>query len=104
MGSSGTTHKVGLVLLRFLEVACGAIILGILGAFCQRVRSDGAQVDGRIIYAMCVGGISIAFALLSCALLRLRFMFFPFDFVLSIMWLVAFCLLITVFITPMVMN
>jgi len=89
----GTARKVTLLLIRFGEIVCGAVVLGILGAFCERVRSDGATVDGRIIYAMVVSGITIVYSLMSCALLKFQFLIFPFDFVLFIMWLVAFSLL-----------
>jgi hypothetical protein len=92
----GTARKVTLLLIRFGEIVCGAVVLGILGAFCERVRSDGATVDGRIIYAMVVSGITIVYSLMSCALLKFQFLIFPFDFVLFIMWLVAFSLLASV--------
>ncbi|EEU33767.1 uncharacterized protein NECHADRAFT_89158 [Fusarium vanettenii 77-13-4] len=96
MASSGTGHKVASVILRFLELACGAIVLGLLGRFCYLVdEATNVSVDGRIIYAMVVAGITIVYSILVFAPFDILFMSFPFDFVLFIMWLVAFCLLET---------
>jgi hypothetical protein len=97
----GTARKVVILFIRFGELVCGAVVLGILGSFCERINSIDATVDGRIIYAMVVSGITIVYSLLSCALLKLQFFLFPIDFVLFIMWLVAFCLLATVCIAIM---
>ncbi|KNB06543.1 hypothetical protein FOXG_07233 [Fusarium oxysporum f. sp. lycopersici 4287] len=97
MTSSGSGHKVASVILRFLELACGAIVLGLLGHFCDLVNeASNISVDGRIIYAMVVAGITIVYSIVFFAPFDILFMAFPFDFILFIMWLVAFCLLETV--------
>uniref|UniRef100_A0A0D2XTD1 MARVEL domain-containing protein n=1 Tax=Fusarium oxysporum (strain Fo5176) TaxID=660025 RepID=A0A0D2XTD1_FUSOF len=96
MTSSGSGHKVASVILRFLELACGAIVLGLLGHFCDLVNeASNISVDGRIIYAMVVAGITIVYSIVFFAPFDILFMAFPFDFILFIMWLVAFCLLET---------
>jgi hypothetical protein len=97
MANSGSGHKVASVILRFLELACGAIVLGLLGRFCYLINeTSNVSVDGRIIYAMVVAGITIVYSIVVFAPIDILFMAFPFDFILFIMWLIAFCLLETV--------
>lgn len=97
MAKSSNGHKVASVILRFLELACGAIVLGLLGRFCHLVdEASDVSVDGRIIYAMVVAGITIVYSIVVFAPIDILFMAFPFDFILLIMWLIAFCLLETV--------
>ncbi|KAK2687229.1 hypothetical protein QWA68_014255 [Fusarium oxysporum] len=96
MANSGSGHKAASVILRFLELACGAIVLGLLGRFCYLINeTSGVSVDGRIIYAMVVAGMTIVYSIVVFAPIDVLFMAFPFDFILFIMWLIAFCLLET---------
>ncbi|KAH7211362.1 hypothetical protein DER44DRAFT_859542 [Fusarium oxysporum] len=96
MANSGGGHKVASVILRFLELACGAIVLGLLGRFCYLINeTSNVSVDGRIIYAMVVAGMTIVYSIVVFAPIDVLFMAFPFDFILFIMWLIAFCLLET---------
>ncbi|KAH6949630.1 hypothetical protein DER45DRAFT_588453 [Fusarium avenaceum] len=93
LGSS-SGHKVASVILRFLELACGAIVLGLLDRFCHLVdEASNVSVDGRIIYAMVVAGITIVYratefhelvrySILLFAPFDIFFMSFPFDFIL----------------------
>lgn len=92
----GTTSKVVLVCLRIWQLICSAIVLGILAAFVYRVSDADGPSDGRVIYGLVTAAISTAFSILFMAPFRFSFMAFPGDFILWIMWLVAFCLLDTV--------
>lgn len=93
---TGTPHKIVSVILRFGEFASAVIVLGILSRFCYLISIAQASADGRIIYAMVVAGISIVYSFFFCPPFKSLFLGFPFDFVLFIMWLVAYCLLQTV--------
>ncbi|KAH7109333.1 hypothetical protein EDB81DRAFT_849352 [Dactylonectria macrodidyma] len=95
MAHTGTAHKVISVLLRLGEFACAVIVLGILCRFCYLISIAQADADGRIIYAMVVAGIGIIYSFFFCPPFKSLFLGFPFDFVLFVMWLVAYCLLQT---------
>ena len=96
MAKTGTAHKVISVILRFSEFACAVIVLGILSRFCHLISLAEADVDGRIIYAMVVASIGIIYSVFLSPPFKSLFLAFPFDFVLFVMWLVAYCLLQTV--------
>jgi hypothetical protein len=93
MAKSGTAHKVVSVLLRFVEFASAVIVLAILARFCHLLGVVDANTDGRLIYAMVVASIGIVYTIIFFAPVRMLFLAFPADFVLFIMWLVAYCLL-----------
>jgi hypothetical protein len=71
-------------------------VLGILARFLHVLSDAGATRDGRIIYGIVVASISTLFAIVFVAPFLYSFLAFPFDFVMFVMWLVLFCLLITV--------
>lgn len=89
---SGVAHKVISVLLRLSEFACALIVLGILSRFVYLIGVAQAHVDGRIIYGIVVASLGIIYSILFCPPFRNMFLSFPFDFVLFVMWLVAYCL------------
>ncbi|KAH7111941.1 hypothetical protein B0J13DRAFT_270210 [Dactylonectria estremocensis] len=93
MARSGGAHKIASVILRFLEFCCAVIVLGLLSRFVYLVGIAGVHCDGRIIYAIVVASIGTAYSILLCAPFDALFLSFPFDFVLFVMWLVAYCLL-----------
>jgi hypothetical protein len=93
---SGAAHKVASVILRFGEFCSAVIVLGILSRFCYLISIRQVDADGRIIYAMVVAGISMVYSFFFCVPIKFLFLGFPFDFVLFVMWLVAYCLLQTV--------
>ncbi|KAH7313926.1 hypothetical protein B0I35DRAFT_436114 [Stachybotrys elegans] len=95
MARTGTAHKVVSVLLRFGEFACAVIVLGILSRFCYLLSISQADADGRIVYAMVVASIGIVYSILFCLPIKYLFFGFPLDWVLFVMWLVAYCLLQT---------
>lgn len=71
-------------------------MVGILARFLHVLSEAGATRDGRVIYGIIIASISIVFAIVFIAPLLYSFLPFPVDFALFIMWLVLFCLLITV--------
>ncbi|KAG7284913.1 hypothetical protein NEMBOFW57_009528 [Staphylotrichum longicolle] len=91
----GAGSKVALVGLRIWELICSVIVLGILGSFLHRLSDAGVSRDGRIVYGVVTASISTVFSIVFIAPFLYAFIAFPGDFILWIMWLVAFCLLIT---------
>ncbi|WZH40830.1 hypothetical protein QYS62_001768 [Fusarium acuminatum] len=96
MKESGSAHKVISVLLRLAELASAVIVLGLLSRFCYYIGIAQASVDGRIIYAIVVACLGIMYSIFFCPPFRNMFLGFPFDFLLFVMWLIAYCLLQTV--------
>ncbi|KAH7255967.1 hypothetical protein BKA59DRAFT_521042 [Fusarium tricinctum] len=95
MKESGSAHKVISVLLRLAELASAVIVLGLLSRFCYYIGIAQASVDGRIIYAIVVACLGIMYSIFFCPPFRNMFLGFPFDFLLFVMWLIAYCLLQT---------
>ncbi|KAK5992070.1 hypothetical protein PT974_05467 [Cladobotryum mycophilum] len=91
----GVAHKIASVALRLFELSCAIIVLGILARFSYLISIVQVNADGRIVYAMVVAGIGIIFSFFFCPPFNALFMSFPFDFIMFILWLVAFCLLET---------
>lgn len=96
MAESGVAHKVISVILRLSELASAIIVLGILSRLTYLVGIAGDSVDGRIIYVIVVASLGIMYSIMFCAPFKSLFLGFPFDFVMFVMWLVAYCLLQTV--------
>ncbi|KAH7112778.1 hypothetical protein B0J13DRAFT_631410 [Dactylonectria estremocensis] len=92
---TGTAHKIVSVILRIGEFCCAVIVLGLLSRFCYLISIAQESADGRIVYAMVVAGIGIVYSFFLCPPFKSLFLSFPFDFVLFVMWLVAYCLLQT---------
>ncbi|KAH7109389.1 hypothetical protein B0J13DRAFT_516947 [Dactylonectria estremocensis] len=95
MAHEPVAHKVVSVILRLTQLSCAVIVLGILSHFCYVISIAQVHADSRIIYAMVVSGISIVYTIPFCLPFDTLFLGFPFDLILWIMWLVAFCLLET---------
>ncbi|KAL6409999.1 hypothetical protein AUP68_06407 [Ilyonectria robusta] len=93
MARSRAAHKVAPVILRFLEFCCAVIVLGLLSRFVYLTGIAEVNCDGRIIYTLVVAGIGIVCSILLCPPFVALFLSLPFDFVLFVMWLVAYCLL-----------
>ncbi|KAI9147116.1 hypothetical protein HJFPF1_13148 [Paramyrothecium foliicola] len=93
--SSGIAHKIISVLLRLGELASGVIVMGILARFCYLISIPQAWADGRVVYAMVCAGITIVYSIFFSLPFKPMFLAFPVDFILFVMWLVAFCLLQT---------
>ncbi|KAB5549411.1 hypothetical protein GE09DRAFT_966402 [Coniochaeta sp. 2T2.1] len=89
MGAS----KVLSVLLRLWELACSAIVLGVVGGFFSRVNQANSYADNRLVYTIVIASISTAVSLLFMMPFTFTFMACPLDFILFALWLVAFILL-----------
>lgn len=93
-------HKLVSITLRFLQIVCASVVLGILGEFTASTKSNGESVDRRIIYALALSAITLVWALATVIPYKLQFRAFPMDVALFIMWLTAFCLMETVRLNP----
>jgi hypothetical protein len=92
----GAASKGLAVILRLGELSCSVIVLGILGRFLAIVGQANTYADSRIVYAVVVASIAIAFSIIFFPPFTYSFMAFPVDFILFTLFLVAFCLLETV--------
>lgn len=90
------TYKIASPLLRGLELVCAAIVLGILAHYTYLVDQADGDSDGRIIYSLVIGAISVFFSIILMYPAWWTFYACPLDFVLSICWYVAFGLMINV--------
>ncbi|KAF5640833.1 hypothetical protein F52700_3545 [Fusarium sp. NRRL 52700] len=95
MAETGIAHKIMSVILRLSELSSAIIVLGILSRFCYLAGIAEAHVDGRIIYTIVVSCFGIIYSICFCPPFKVMFLGFPFDFVMFVMWLVAYCLLQT---------
>ncbi|KAL1843222.1 hypothetical protein VTJ49DRAFT_2553 [Mycothermus thermophilus] len=92
----GTASKIALVLLRLGELACGAIILGIIGYFFRSSTKAGLiEPSGRLVYAAIIAALTILDSLLFIVPYAYSFWSFPLDVFFFLAWLVVFCVLIT---------
>ncbi len=89
----GAASKILSVCLRLGELACSIIVLGIVGHFLSRLSSASVYADNRLIYTIVVASISTFASLMFMVPFTCSFLAFPFDFILFVLWLVAFCLL-----------
>lgn len=92
----GSTSKVCSVILRAWELVCSAVVLGLTARFVNLVIRAGGSNDARIVYTLTLASISTLYSILFMPPLMYNFLAFAADFILFVMWLVAFCLLVTV--------
>lgn len=85
-----------LVALRIFQLICCVIVLGILAYLVHRLNEAGAHKENWLVYGIVLAPISTAFSLVFIAPFMYSFLAFPADFAFFVMWLVLFCLLITV--------
>ncbi len=85
-----------LVALRIFQLICSVIVLGILAYLVHRVNEAGAHKEHWLVYGIVLAPISTAFSLVFMPPFMYSFLAFPADFAFWVMWLVLFCLLITV--------
>lgn len=92
----GAASKVINVILRIGELASCAIVLGQLGHFLWILADANAPSDPHIVYTTVVASIGIFLSVVLVLPFTYSFLAFPVDFIMAILWLVAFCLLETV--------
>lgn len=81
------------IILRFLELAFAIIVAGIVGHSLHQSDEANATPLRRVIYTEVVAGLSILTALLLLFPMTYSFAVFAVDFILFILWIVAFGLL-----------
>ncbi len=96
----GTASKVISVIFRLAEAVASIILLGLLGTFLGIVSNAGVYADPRVIYAIVIACMGVFLSLLFMLPFTYSFMVFPMDFVMFLLFLVAFCLLEAVSTSP----
>jgi len=85
------------VFLRVFELACGAIVLGLLGRAFYLIDNAGVyDPNARLVYSAVIAAMTIIHAIFFMPPLGYNFWFFPIDFFFFVAWLVVFCVLVTV--------
>jgi hypothetical protein len=82
------------ILLRLSELAFAAIVAGLTGVYLHAARGASSWSLGRLIYTEVVAGLSIFFALIWLLPFAGSFVHWPADFFFSVLWFVAFGLLV----------
>ncbi|KAK3989243.1 CASP-like protein UU5 [Cladorrhinum sp. PSN332] len=82
------------IVLRLAELAFAAIVAGLNGDYLHAARGASAWDLGRHIYTEIVAGLAIIFAILWLFPFSSSFIHWPADLLISIMWFVAFGLLV----------
>ncbi|KAI9800159.1 MAG: hypothetical protein M1833_003486 [Piccolia ochrophora] len=92
----GRASQIISVVLRVFEVIFASVVAGIVGRYISYLRVEDLGPSSRISFAVAIAGLSIAFALILAPPLKYSFWAFPLDFVIFILWVVAFGLLVDV--------
>ncbi|KAF9880733.1 hypothetical protein CkaCkLH20_01775 [Colletotrichum karsti] len=82
------------MVFRAAELAFAAIVTGITGAYLHAHDNASSWDNGRFIYTIVVSSISMVFALVWLLPFSGSFVHWPMDVFLSILWFVAFGLLV----------
>jgi len=86
--------RIAALALRALELISGAIVAGLIGHELRRADKAGVRPAKRMIYAEVVAGLAILLSLLLLLPMTWAFSLWPLDFVMFILWIVAFGLLV----------
>lgn len=84
------------MILRAAQLVFAAIVTGITGAYLHANDNASSWDNGRFIYTIVVSSISMVFALVWLLPFSGSFVHWPMDIFLSILWFVAFGLLVNV--------
>ncbi|KAK4190702.1 CASP-like protein UU5 [Podospora australis] len=82
------------IILRLAELAFAAVVAGLNGDFLHASRGASSWDLARHIYTEVVAGLSILFAIVWLFPFSGSFIHYPADFFLSILWFIAFGLLV----------
>lgn len=82
------------VLLRIGELICACIVTGLLGTFFHYLSDAHAHASSRLIFLMSIAGISIVATFALSPPVKYTFWAFPFDFIMFVLWMVAFGLIV----------
>ncbi|KAK4643941.1 hypothetical protein QC761_0047500 [Podospora bellae-mahoneyi] len=90
----GATSRVLLVLCRLGELVCGAVVLGLLGQAFSLINDAGVlEPEGRLIYTAVVASLTMIDSLIFIVPFAYSYWSFLLDFILFVLWIVAFGLL-----------
>ncbi|KAF2476626.1 uncharacterized protein BDR25DRAFT_309987 [Lindgomyces ingoldianus] len=76
--------------LRFGELVCAAVVLGIVSHFLHQYDHFGVGPLGREIYTCVISSLSVLFSFLWLIPSTSSFLHYPFDLLLSAAWFAAF--------------
>ncbi|KAK0638908.1 membrane-associating domain-containing protein [Cercophora newfieldiana] len=82
------------IILRLAELAFAAIVAGLTGVYLAANKGASSWSLGRFIYTEIVAGLSIIFAIVWLFPFSGSFIHWPTDFIISVMWFVAFGLMV----------
>ncbi|KAK3325151.1 membrane-associating domain-containing protein [Apodospora peruviana] len=82
------------MILRLAELAFAAIVAGLTGKYLHATEGTSAWDNGRFIYTEVVAGLSILLAIIWLFPFSGSFIHWPADFIISVMWFVAFGLMV----------
>ncbi len=82
------------MILRLAELAFAAIVAGLTGKYLHALEGVSSWSLGRFIYTEIVAGLSILFSIIWLFPFASSFIHWPADFVFSVMWFVAFGLMV----------
>ena len=85
------------MILRLAELAFAAIVAGITGRYLHDSKGASSWELGRFIYTEVVAGLSIFLAIVWLFPFSSSFVHWPADLFISIMWFVAFGLMVDQF-------
>jgi len=81
--------------LRIGELAFAAVVAGLIGKYLHYWDKINAWPEKRFIYTEVVAGLAILASLILLIPLTEHIIHFPLDFILFILWIVAFALLVS---------
>ncbi|CAK7208070.1 hypothetical protein SEUCBS139899_010904, partial [Sporothrix eucalyptigena] len=82
------------ILLRLAELAFATIVAALTGVYLHAVRGSSSWDQARFIYTEVVAGLSILLAIIWLFPFSGSFIHWPVDFIISVLWFVAFGLLV----------
>lgn len=81
------------LILRFLQLASAAIVLGIVGAYISDVNKAHGNPADRFVYTIVIASFALLAALILLVPFTASLTIFPLDFIFFILWIISFGLL-----------
>lgn len=82
------------IVLRAGEIACAAVVAGVIGSYLHQFDKNNAWPQGRWIYTEVIAGLSILFGLIWLIPFSSGFISWPLDLIISLAWFAAFGILV----------
>ncbi|KAF2752190.1 integral membrane protein [Sporormia fimetaria CBS 119925] len=86
--------RIASLLLRFLQFASAAIVLGLMAWFLDRHHHYGIGPKGREVYTIVIAAISIVGSLIWLIPTLANMLHYPFDLLMAAAWFAAFGILV----------